>query len=176
MRPSSMIFPFLASLAISAQAQAGASHPLFVRPPASQACPVRFSANREPGGPLHSTGSGETTLSQGIQVNFTNSANGVIVKADISVHGVTMAGREGLLLTGPTSISRNSTESYQVVGTADAPLLHRLIWTREMTAINWLELTRLEYDDGRVWQPSAESRCVAAPSLYVLVDSASTHH
>jgi hypothetical protein len=43
-----------------------------------------------------------------------------------------------------------------------------------MTAINWLELTRLEYADGRVWQASAESRCVAAPNLYVLVDSAST--
>jgi len=41
-----------------------------------------------------------------------------------------------------------------------------------MTAISWLELTRIEYADGRVWQPSAKSRCVAAPSLYVLVDSA----
>jgi hypothetical protein len=173
MRPSSMIFAFLfAPLAISAQAQAGASHPLYVRPPASQTCPVGVSVSREPGGPLHSAGSAPIPLSQGIQVNFTSSADRVIVKADILVHGVRMAGREGMLLTGPASIRRNSTESYQVVGTADAPLLHPLIWTREMTAINWVELTRLEYADGRVWQASAESRCIAAPSLYVLVDSA----
>jgi hypothetical protein len=48
--------------------------------------------------------------------------------------------------------------------------LHPVIATRSMTAINWLELTRIEYADGKVWQASPESRCAAAPSLLVLVD------
>ena len=85
MRFSSMFFVLLfSSASFAAQAQAGASHPLYVRPPASQACPVGFSANREPGLQSHSTGSAPTPLSLGIEVNFTNSANRVIVKADIT--------------------------------------------------------------------------------------------
>jgi hypothetical protein len=37
---------------------------------------------------------------------------------------------------------------------------------KSMTAVSWLELTRLEYADGKIWQANDSSRCVAAPSLY----------
>jgi hypothetical protein len=173
MRYASMFFALLiCSAGLAANAQAGASHPLYVQPPASQACPVGLSADREPGGPLQPVGTGSIPRGQGLQINFISSADRAIVKADILVHGVKSVGREGLLLTRPTSIGRHDTESFQVEGTAAAPLMHPLIWTNNMTAISWLELTRIEYADGRVWQTSAESRCVAAPSLYVLVDTA----
>ena len=178
MRPSSMIFVLLfASASLAAHAQADASHLLFVRPPASQACPVALSATREPSGPLHSVESTPTPRGQGLQINFAGSTNLAIVKADILVHGVSTPGREGMILTGPAPGSgyssvktgRYSTESIQVVGTAGEPVLHPLVWTKSMSAINWLELTRLEYADGTVWQASADSRCVAAPSLFVPV-------
>ena len=173
MRPSSMIFVLLlASASLAAHAQADASHLLFVRPPASQACPVTLSATREPSGPLHSVESTPTPRGQGLQINFAGSTNRGIVKADILVHGVSTPGREGMILTGPAPGSGYSTESIQVMGTADAPVLHPLIWTKSMSAIGWLELTRLEYADGTVWQASAESRCIAAPSLYVPVAAA----
>jgi hypothetical protein len=107
-----------------------------------------------------------------LQINFTSSSGSAIVKADILVHGAKTFGHEGLLLTGSTSATRNDTESIQIAGTAGAPLLHPVIWTKAMTAISWLELTRLEFADGTVWQASAESRCTAAPSLLVLVDAA----
>ena len=174
MRLSSMFFIVLfSSTNLAAHAQAGASHLLFVRPPASQACPVELSATREPSGPLHAVESKPIPRGEGLRVNFASSVNRAIVKADILVHGVeTLGPREGMILTGPARPGGNSSESIQVVGTPDAPLLHPLVWTKSMVAIGWLELTRLEYADGTAWQASAESRCVAAPSLYVPVASA----
>jgi hypothetical protein len=163
----------LYAVSLSAKAQAGPTHPLYVQPPASQACPVGLSATREPGGPLHSVNNTFVSGGQQVQINFSTSANLAIVKADIIVHGVkTSSGREGLILTGSGTSSRNNTETFQLVGSASVPLWHPRIATKSMTAISWLELTRIEYADGGIWQASAESRCVAAPSLFVLVDSA----
>jgi len=173
MRSALIVFVLLStSASLSAKAQAGAMHPLYVQPPASKDCPVGLSANREPGIPIQSVKGESISHGQGLQINFTTSAGRAIVKADILVHGVKTAGPEGLLLAQQRSSNRNTTESFQVAGTPAAPLLHPLIWTKSMTAISWLELTRIEYADGSVWQALAESRCVAAPSLYVLVDSA----
>ena len=167
MRLSSVFFVLLfSSASFAAQAQAGPSHPIYVRPPASRACPIGFSAKRESGLQAYSTDSAEAPLSLGIDVDFKNSTSRVIVKADILVHGAKTAGHEGLILTGPASFSRDSTESIQVVGTPSTPLLHRLILTKSMTAVGWLELTRLEYADGRIWQANDESRCTAVPTLY----------
>jgi len=164
----------LSAASVAAHAQAGASHPLYVRPPVSQACPVGLSASRESAASFHSV---EKTLGahgQGVQINFTSPASRVIVKADILVHGVRTPGlREGLVLTERSQIHGSSTESLQVVGAADAPVLHPVVWTKSMTAINWLELTRIEYADGSVWEKSGESQCIVAPSLYLpVVDSA----
>jgi hypothetical protein len=172
MRSASIVFVLLFSFAsLNARGQAGAMHPLYVQPPTSQACPVGLSATREPGGPLHSVDKTFVSGGRQLRINFTTSASQTIAKADIVVHGVkTLSGYEGLLLTGPSVSSQNNTESFQLVGSAAAPLLHPVIATRSMTAINWLELTRIEYADGKVWQASPESRCAAAPSLLVLVD------
>ncbi len=172
MRSASIVFAILlTSVSLSARAQAGATHPLYRQPPVSQSCPIGLSATREPGGPLHSVDSNVVSGGRQLRINFNTGL--AIVKADIIVHGVeTLSGHEGLLLTGPAASHQNNTESLQLVGTADTPLRQSLIATKNMTAISWLELTRLEYADGTVWQTSAESRCVAAPSLYVLVDSA----
>ena len=166
MRLSSM---FLVVLFCSGSFAAGASNLLYVQPPASQDCPVGFSADRKAHLQSRSTGSSATQPSLGFEVNFTNSAKRVLVKADILVHGTKTTGREGLIPAGPASVSRNSTESIQVSGTPDAPLLHSLVLTKKMTAVSWLELTHLEYADGGVWQASAESRCIAAPNLYLPV-------
>ena len=62
-------------------------------------------------------------------------------------------------------------ETTVLTATADSPLLHSSVWTKKMTAINWVELTRLEYADGTTWQASPQSHCSAAPSLFVLVGS-----
>jgi hypothetical protein len=172
MRFSSIVFALLFAPASFVHAQAGSSHPLYIMPPASESCPVNLSADREPGGPLHAVDKDSVSTGQQLRINFNGATGLVIVKADIVVHGMKTSGSEGMVLTGPLGVSRKSSESFQLTGTPNAPLLHPLLSTKDMTAISWLELTRLEYADGKVWQASAESRCIAAPSLYLLVDSA----
>jgi len=166
MRLSSM---FLVVLFSSGSFAAGASNLLYVQPPSSQACPVGFSADRRAHLHSRSTSSSANSPGLGFDVYFMNPAQRVLVKADILVHGAKTAGRDGLIPTGSAPVSRNTTESIQITGTPEAPLLRSLVLTKKMSAVSWLELTRLEYADGGVWQVSAESRCIAAPNLYLPV-------
>jgi hypothetical protein len=171
MRPASIVFALLFGCALAANAQAGATNPLYVQPPPSQGCPVGLSATREVGGPLHAID--DPLVSGGRQVRINFAAGQAVLKADIIVHGMkSPSAQQGLILTGPAANSQNNTESFQLVGSAASPLLHSTIATKRMTAISWLELTRLEFSDGTIWQRSGGSRCVVAPSLYVPVDSA----
>jgi hypothetical protein len=172
MRSASIVFVLLFASGGFVHAQAGSTHPLFVMPPASVSCPVNLSATREPGGPLHAVAKDSVPTGQQLRINFDGATSLVIVKADIVVHGVATSHSEGMILSGPLGVSRKSSESFQLAGTPSAPLVHPLLSAKDMTAVSWLELTRLEYADGKVWQASEGSRCIAAPSLYLLVDSA----
>ena len=74
-----------------------------------------------------------------------------------------------MVLTAASGMSAaDSTEAFQLTPVAERSSL----WTKKLNAISWVELTRVEYANGNVWQPSTESRCTAAPSLLVLVDAA----
>ena len=143
-----------------------ATSTLFVAPPASQSCPINFSAERKPNTGLEVVKGNEPPHGQGLQINFTGKLPSGIVKASITVHGASTAARMVPAATGKSAA--DSTETFQLTPVAE----RSSIWTRNMNAINWVELTRVEYANGNVWQPTAESRCTAAPSLLLLVDSA----
>jgi hypothetical protein len=86
-----------------------------------------------------------------------------IVSADIVVHGYPPTTRA---IPATPSAPKEVTESFHLAPDADQPLLHTSVWTA-MTAIRWVELTRLDYADGTSWQSSTPRECTAAPSLYV---------
>ena len=171
MRPASIVLALLFLPTALASAQASLSFPLYIAPPASQSCPVKLTATRKSGFQLHSVESGKAILGQQLRLSFGSAAGTAILKADLIVHGARTSGHEGLLLTRQLGISRSTSESVQLTGTASAPLQSPMLSTKDMTAISWIEVARLEFADGSVWQSSEKSRCVAAPSLMVLVDS-----
>jgi hypothetical protein len=106
---------------------------------------------------------------QGLDVTF-GKPQAQIVSADITVHGYPPMAH---VIPATPSVPNEVTETFHLIASADKPLLHSSIWTQSMIMVNWVELTRLVYADGTTWQPSAPRECGAAPSLYVLVDSAS---
>ena len=172
MRSSSLfLMLLLAPPALVAQASAGSTSAVFTAPPASEACPINFSVRRTPNSGLVAVdhpGAPGQPLAQGLELNFRNLPPSAIVRAEITVHG--MSGLH-MVPADTAQKSTDSTETFVLTASEDSPLLHPSIWTKRLNAVAWLELTRIEYANGTVWQPTAESRCTAAPSLLILVDS-----
>jgi hypothetical protein len=173
MRSSSLfLMLLLAPPALVGQTSAGSTSAVFTAPPASQGCPINFSVKRSPNSGLvavnHPNAPGEPPA-QGLELNFRNPRSSAIVRAEITVHG--MSGVH-MVPAAAAQKGSDSTETFVLTAGEDSPLLHPSIWTKKLNAIAWLELTRIEYANGTTWQPSTASRCTAAPSLLVLVDSA----
>jgi hypothetical protein len=145
---------------------------------AGVACPVGFSVNRVAAGAVVWTDSKQAARhGQGLDITFARLFNRIagapagaakggmaqIVSADIVVHGYPPTTRA---IPATPSAPKEVTESFHLAPDADQPLLHTSVWTA-MTAIRWVELTRLDYADGTSWQSSTPRECTAAPSLYV---------
>jgi hypothetical protein len=180
MRPSSIILILilillLSSSSLTAQTSAATTSTVFTTPPASQSCPVNFSVKRNPKSGLVMVKRPGTppgpAYSQGLHIDFVPRTESPIRKASITVHGMT-PGTRMLPTRAATPMGDDATETFELTPSAGLPLLHSSIWTKKMSAVTYVELTRIEYADGTTWQPSPESRCTAAPSLFVLVDSA----
>lgn len=142
-----------------------ATSTVLVAPPASQSCPIHFSADRKPNAGLEVVKGNEPPHGEGLQITFAGKLPSGIVKASITVHGASTAAR--MVPAAGGKAAADSTETFQLTPVAE----RSSIWTKNMNAINWVELTRVEYADGNVWEPTAESRCTAAPSLLVLVSA-----
>jgi hypothetical protein len=178
--PSIILLLLLSSVSLPAKTSAGSTSTVFTQPPASQSCPVSFSAERKPnsGLVLVRRPPGSLTpdpLAQGLQITFDKSSPPSIVRASITVHGMSPRSRAipaAIPVSSGASLGDDATETFELGGNAGSPLLRSSIWTKRMSAITWVELTRLVHANGTIWQPSANSRCTAAPSLLVLVDAA----
>jgi hypothetical protein len=194
MRHSSMFFALLfAPLALAAQTAAANSSPAQTAQQrqlldqlqqkaqgmrvaglrAASACPVGFSVNQRPDGAVIWTNSTPPTP-HGPGLTITFGARGksaplpsAIVSATITVHG--MSQRLRALPVDSSSPAADATETFSLGGDSGQPLLNPAIWTRSMSAISWVELTQLVYADGTTWHASAQSPCIARPSLFVPV-------
>lgn len=171
MQSSSMILILLlSSLSVAGQSNAGSTSAVFAQPPASQSCPVRFSADRLSVPALRNVDKAAPSAGQGLEINFSALPTATVVKADVTVHG-TSAG----LRMSPAALSAikrdDAVETFQLTASEGKPLLQSSIWTTKIAIVSWVELTHVEYADGTTWQASPESRCAAAPSLFVLVNA-----
>lgn len=168
MRPSPLLLMLLLS-SIGLAAQPANTPAIFVAPPASQSCPVSFSADRQPYGGIVNVDRGATFPGQGLQINFLRSASAAILKVDVKLHGLT----PGVRMSPASADTRKAvqtTETFHLAASEGSPLVHSSVSTKRLASVDWVELTRIEFANGTTWQPSAESRCVVAPSLLVLVD------
>ena len=172
MSHSSMVLTLLlSSVSIAAQANPGITSTVLIQPPSSESCPVRFSAERRSIPTMKNVRNADVPHGQGLQVNFLTLPATAILNADITVHGA--SARLHMIPAATAKANRDDAiETFRLTSSAEGPLLHSSIWTNKIVAVSWVELTRVEYADGTTWQASPQSRCTAAPSLMVLVDSA----
>ena len=171
MRPSSILSTLLlSSLGAFAQTDPSSTRTVLVSPPASESCPISFSAERKPFGGVVEVDKGATIHFQALQLNFAPSSSPAILKVDGTLHGLTPG-----LHVSPMSFRHRSatraTETFQLTADERSPLHQSSVSIRKLGTVEWLELTRIGFTDGTTWHASSESRCVVAPSLLVLVDS-----
>jgi hypothetical protein len=160
----------LSSLGAHAQAQssqAGVSAPPVIanllRGPAPDGCPVNFAVNRVPQGAVVWTGSQvQRRPTQGVDLNFRSPSGLQIVKADVILHGVSGALR---VMPAADNTTSDLTETFVLERDTDTPaLIARELKMKSIAIVNWVELTRIEFADGVVWNKSSSSTCIASPS------------
>ena len=110
---------------LSAQSATSA---VFTAPPASQSCPVKFSAERKPNAGLEVVKGNEPIHGQGLQINSSGKLPSGIVKASIIVHGASAGAR--IIPAASAMSTADSTEAFQLTSAADTPLQHSSIWTK----------------------------------------------
>jgi hypothetical protein len=170
MRVSAMVVMLLLFGAeVVAQTTAGSTAAVFTGPPASESCPVNFSVERKSNSGLIAVDGGKEARGQGLRVNLASAPSKVRI-AEITVHGMTAG--DIIPAASPAHQGDDATETFESNANGAAALVHSSVWTKKLTAVTWVELTRLVYANGTTWQPSQGSRCNAAPSLLVLVAAA----
>jgi hypothetical protein len=128
------------------------------------ACPAGFSVNRRADGAIVFTYANQAVpRGQGLDITFAR-PSARIVSADIVVHGYPASIQA---IPATPSAPKDVSQTFHLIAGPDQPLLHSSVWTEHITAINWVELTRLDYADGSSWQSATPRQCVAAPSLYL---------
>ena len=148
-------------------AQSANSSPAVVlAQPGSQNCPVALHADRVPGGVLSRAAQGKQLDGKPLHVAFRpNEAQG-IAEVDLVLHG---ASGNRLRPAGSAS-SATETETFLVSPRpARDGRFETVVYVRELTAVDYLELQSIRFADGTTWQASATSSCRVAPDGFMLV-------
>jgi hypothetical protein len=181
MRLSSVFFALLIAplslpAALAAQTSAGTDPAVLATIPMMHSCPVAFYVARRPAGAIVETGSAQAPRGRGINVSFGKptrfaKSQAQIVSAEITVHGIS-PGIRVVPAASNSSRADDVTETFELGDESHPSVWTKQVWTEKMNVVTWVELTKLIYADGASWQPSVAGQCAAAPSSFVLVDSA----
>ena len=144
-----------------------ANAPLQYRfPPDRMACPVGLRVDRRASVVTRQVDGKTIPTGQGLTLHFLKDERRTVVQADITVHGFS-----GRVIAQPLTAgsTKDLTESFKLVGSGSEPLVEKAVWTEKMSAIHWVEVTRVVFSDGTSWQSSVPNECRVEPSLFVLV-------
>jgi hypothetical protein len=129
----------------------------------THACPVAFKAEREGSLGLRETKNPGENPGPGLDLTFGADVRRV-VEADITVYGWSKQ-----LRMVPAANPPETSESFVLNGTNDAPVMQSLVWMKRLGVVNSVELTRVVFSDGAAWAQSGHLHCTARPSMMVLV-------
>lgn len=126
-------------------------------------CPIAFTADREGSLGLRETRNPNPNSGPGLDLGF-GTGQRRIVEADITVYGWS-----NQLRMVPAAYPPETSESFVLKGTNDAPIMQSLVWMKRLGVVNLVELTRVVFSDGGTWTQSGDMHCTVVPSKLVLV-------
>jgi len=165
-----LIAALLSSAALMAQISLHGTAALFTVGPVSESCPVDFFVSRISAPAVMVAKEGKSSHSgPGLKMNLAGSDASEVVRATVIVYG---SSKQTRLAPATINPDADMTETFELRSDAGAQsLLHSAVWLKKMSAVSWVDLTKIEYADGSVWHASSISQCRAAPSMFVLVDA-----
>jgi hypothetical protein len=168
MRYSPTILFMLLTFGLTAQTNAsGSSAAVLTVPPTSESCPVNFFASRKAvGSVMAAKGAAAPHQGQGLQFNFLSAGESKVIKADITVHGISSQTR---VIPASSAAERDSTETFTLRSENGQVLFYSSVWLNKLNGASWAELTNIEFADGTVWHASSTFRCSAVPSRTLLI-------
>lgn len=165
-----LIAALLSSAALMAQISPRGTTALFTVGPVSESCPVDFFVSRISAPAVMVAKEDKSSHSgPGLKMNLAGSGASEVVKATVIVYG---SSKQARLTPATANPNADMTETFELRSDARArSLLHSSVWLKKMSAVSWVDLTKIEYADGSVWHASSISQCRAAPSMLVLVNA-----
>jgi hypothetical protein len=127
-------------------------------------CPVAFTAEREGSLGLRQTKNPNQNPGMGLDLGFHSEQR--VVEADITVYGWSKQ-----LRMVPAANPPETSESFVLNGTNEAPIMRSLVWMKRLGVVNSVELTRVVFSDGGIWSQAGDMHCTVVPSKLVLVDA-----
>ncbi len=139
--------------------------------PHISACPVAMRAqHRSDGNLMRVQGAHATGTGQWLHLTLSSLDSKQIVKAALTVHGVSPKGRlqNAEPGTSPSSITRTVTVPFAASagGGFSADL-----WVPGMTAVQRIDLLAIRYADGSTWSLADGQSCYVEPDLFMLTAS-----
>jgi hypothetical protein len=137
-------------------------------PTAGTECPLRFSAQRYGlVATMRNTEHGRVDrFTQYLRLMFDRDGVGGVQSVEIVVHASSGKAQMMPLASEP---AETATQTFRFSRSDGAFEPTQLVLTRSIPLVTRLELTRVEYTDGKVWREPAPAACTVKPSLFVLV-------
>jgi hypothetical protein len=168
---SSLSVLLLASASLWAQSNSTDSGAVWVKPEGSVRCPIDLTVKRQQGLVARSVkDEKEGPTGQGLQLNFNVPAALKVLKVTVVVHGPpeTAHAIPAKDDSGDNTAIPETFHLERQAGTSS--LQNSEIWTH-LGAVQWIEVTEIQYADGTSWRESKGSVCRAAPGLLLLTNA-----
>jgi hypothetical protein len=144
---------------------------VFPIPAPSIGCPIGFSASRQGG--LHAMTVDEAKKlgpGQGLHLTLAHPSKPDIQSIEVTVYATSLKPRALLLEdSSPDMISRTFTLERQ---TGEASLGEADVWMNQVGSVRWADLIAVTFTNGVTWRPTADLKCQAFPSNFLLVETA----
>lgn len=134
-------------------------------------CPVGFSASRQATGQIMSAGDArQSGPAQGLHLTLHNLKNRPAIESiEVAVYGTS---QKGLYLPLDTQFTDTISKTFELHRTSDSTSLGDAdVWMHLVGSLRWADLISITYADGTTWHTTANFKCRAVPSNFLLVGS-----
>ena len=137
--------------------------------PTLAGCPVHFSAQRRASNELRYTSKGVLSpAALAVDLNFAVSEAPLIASAEVIVHGD--SGEVRVVPVGEAAPASNLEQSFHIES-SKGKLTSSELWLEKIVTVRSVELTRVTFRSGVLWEKSDNNTCSITPSLYLPVSS-----
>ncbi len=137
----------------------------------SAGCPVGFFASRQATGQIMSAGdTRQTNPAQGLHLKLNHLMPAPAIESiEVTVYGTSPRAR---VLPLAQKASDTVSKTFELRRTGDnTSLTDADVWMHQVGSLTSVDLISIAYADGTTWRATANLRCRAVPSNYLLVGS-----